>query len=422
MSEANRPAHSEWGASGAHRWMACAGSIRLSRGAKPGKSSFYADEGTVAHAIGEQCLLNSDRNPVDFIGQTLKGQDHDIQVTEEMADAVALYVQTVRTDKLLLQGELWVEHSFDISPLTKGIRLPDGTSPPLYGRNDCCLFDKKEGHLIVYDYKHGAGHAVDVEMNPQLLYYALGAVLENDKKRKHRIRSIEIAVIQPRAPHKDGPVRRFPILLVDLLEWAANLVEAVKRTVASDAPLTAGEHCLFCPAAPVCPELHKQAQETAMTDFRQLQSQPPAPETLTMQQLCGVMAKASLVEGFIKAVRDHLHGLASSGVLVPGWKLVPKRATRKWAGDDNDTAAALHRLAENLTLEDLYTEPALKSPAQVEALLKKAKVLKDADAKATFESLYTKESSGTTLAPDDDARIGMAPPAVTDFAHLRKAG
>jgi hypothetical protein len=76
---------------------------------------------------------------------------------------------------------------------------------------------------------------------------------------------------------------------------------------------------------------------------------------------------------------------------VPGWKLVAKRATRSWMSE----AAALTALTEAGCSADELTE--LKSPAQVEKVLKKRKI-------AMPEGLITAVSSGNTLASADDPR------------------
>lgn len=48
-------AHAQLGPSGASRWMACPGSVRLSAGL-PDESSPFAEEGTKAHELAEICL------------------------------------------------------------------------------------------------------------------------------------------------------------------------------------------------------------------------------------------------------------------------------------------------------------------------------------------------------------------------------
>ena len=60
--------HSLLAASAASRWMACPGSIRMTRGV-PEEASPYAEEGNVAHEISRICL-QEDREPRDSLAST----------------------------------------------------------------------------------------------------------------------------------------------------------------------------------------------------------------------------------------------------------------------------------------------------------------------------------------------------------------
>ena len=95
-----RPVHSALGASSAHRWMACPGSVRLGkeRGASTSRSGRAAAEGSVAHDIAAECLL-LDREAWEYIGETRSHDGWDFVVDQEMAEGVQLYVNFVN-DKL----------------------------------------------------------------------------------------------------------------------------------------------------------------------------------------------------------------------------------------------------------------------------------------------------------------------------------
>jgi hypothetical protein len=103
------------------------------------------------------------------------------------------------------------------------------------------------------------------------------------------------------------------------------------------------------------------------------------------------LASIDLLEGWIRDAREMAVELLEAGVELPGWKLVPKRATRQWVNEQT----ALTALAEAGCSAEELTE--LKSPAQVEKVLKKHKI-------AMPEGLITAVSSGDTLATADDPR------------------
>ena len=103
--------HSTVGASVIKRRKICPGS-RREEAKHPNQSSKYASEGTMAHALGEHCI-NKQRKPQELVGEEFVYEDHGAMkagvVTDEMADAVAVYVDWVNanfdptTDTLLLE-------------------------------------------------------------------------------------------------------------------------------------------------------------------------------------------------------------------------------------------------------------------------------------------------------------------------------
>ena len=116
-----------------------------------------------------------------------------------------------------------------------------------------------------------------------------------------------------------------------------------------------------------------------------------ALKTVNVDDLAAALDKIEVLEGWIKDAREMAQTLLENGVDVPGYKLVAKRAARQWT----DEAAALTALAEAGCSAEELTE--LKSPAQVEKLLKKRKI-------DMPEGLITSVSSGNTLASADDPR------------------
>jgi hypothetical protein len=360
-------AHSVLGASSSHRWIHCPGSVELAKKAPTPKTSVYAMEGTAAHELAEKCLI-SKKSPKDFLGKEILG----FKVTDEMVEAVNLYVDTIRKER---KGQrIMVEQRFDLSWLYPG----------MFGTNDACIYHPDKFLLRVYDYKHGAGIAVDAVDNSQLVYYAIGASKEILKT--HSIKEVEMIIIQPRAFHRDGPIRRWTIPFKELKKWAKRIKAAAEMTKMEDAPLYPGEHCRFCPASGLCPEQYKQTQLQAQTDFEKV----PDPRLLSIEDVSRVVKAAPMIKKFLASCEKVALEAKLNGKEVPDIKLVRKRADRKWVESDDldETLIAL-----GISDDELYTMKRI-SVAQAEAKLDK-KSIKD---------LWEKKEGDLTIAPLTDKR------------------
>jgi hypothetical protein len=132
---------------------------------------------------------------------------------------------------------------------------------------------------------------------------------------------------------------------------------------------------------------------------------PPHPTSLTPDQLSRVLFAADQLDEWLTAVRAYAHAVAEKGK-IPGWKLVPKQARRKWAMEEDRVAADLMYYFD--LDEDLLYETKLKSPAQVE------KLLKPADRQfGGFKLMCPAVSSGLTLVRDTNPRLEVVPSQVT---------
>lgn len=382
--------HSELGASGAYRWMICLGCVLLSRGMLK-TSSQYAKEGNAAHSLAERCL-RSGKPASDYFGEEITIEGEAFAVDEDMVDAVQKYSDTIAQDRK--EGdEIAIEQHFDLAKFYPG----------LYGTNDCSIYRSSTGGLIVYDFKYGRGVAVDVVHNLQLMYYALGAATA---KPNRRLTSVVLVIVQPRCAHPDGPVRRWEISPLDLLEWSGDLVNAAKATQQPNAPLKAGKHCKFCPAIPKCPALRKHVLDTARADFSN-PKEPilPNPESINQKDLAFILGEAGLIEDWVRKIKEYAHHEAESGREIPGYKLVAKRAVRSW---QNEKVTYQRLIEHGCDKTNLYQTPKIKSPAQIEKTIGKKEM-------KLFSDLVLKKSSGTTLVEASDSRPAISSSAQTDF-------
>lgn len=368
-------AHSRIGASSMHRWAACPGSVKLSEGI-PSKSSKYAEEGTRAHDLAAKMLE----------GKTLVLDSIDA----EMMDAIKIYVDEVQSAAKAGGGKFLVEQKFDLSKI----------HPGLFGTADAIVFNEAKSLLQVYDYKHGAGIAVDVEENEQLMYYGLGALLSTGFKAK----DVELIIVQPRCEHPEGRIRRWLFDSFLLLDFAADLKMYAEATEKPNAPLHPGEHCRFCPAAGICPSIHTKALTLAKEEFSPVLSYDP-------EKLGKVLEWLPALENWIKNVREFAYGEAEHGRCPPGWKLVEKRATRKWR--DPKTAAELAtKVAPGVPVTEFFTEPEFKSVAQIEKIMGKKFFEQNMDGQTVAES------SGLTLVHESDKRPVAKADAKSQFTKI----
>jgi hypothetical protein len=237
-----------------------------------------------------------------------------------------------------------------------------------------------------------------VNNNSQLKYYALGALLG----LKYPATRVEFGIIQPRCFHADGPVRTKVMHAADLIDFAADLVDAVKATEDPNAPLNAGDWCKFCPAKGTCPELERRKNEAMKLEFAP--GLPYDPEKLAQ-----ALESVPIVKAWLSAIDSFAYSEAEAGRCPPRFKLVEKRATRKWNTDDK--LVLLEALKPSGIGLVNFVEEKMKSPAQVEKILPK-------EHRGLLADLTVRESSGHTLVPADDKRDAIKTSAQTDFANL----
>ena len=352
--------------------MNCPGSVQLCSGL-PSTSSVYAEEGTRAHALAETLLLGL---PVDPVAEDLP---------PDMLPAVQVYVDYVNS--LSADGyDVYLEQRLDLANYHPELAGCFGTA-------DCVAYRADLKHLYVVDYKHGKGVPVPALGNPQLRYYALGAIA----MIRLPVESVTMVIVQPRSSGE--PVRVDCVDRVALEVFGADLRAAVKRTKEWDAPLNPGEWCQFCPAHAICPEVNKIVTQAVATEFSPAALSSPAALAKALESL-------PVVEGWANAVREFAFQQANAGVRIPGYKLVEKRANRSWKSEGQTVMWLQQRT--KLNSHDYY-DMKLKSPAALEKIVGK-------DLKAELTELVIKESSGLTLAPATDPRPEVMAGVAAEFS------
>ncbi|MEF9960974.1 MAG: DUF2800 domain-containing protein, partial [Niameybacter sp.] len=308
-------AHARLSASGAKRWLVCHPSVRLEE-EFPEQSSSYAEEGTVAHSLGELHLRLA-------LGELTKAQhkkqlntlkkEHVTYYSQEMEEAVATYVEAVM--ELYLEAKsncpdamIMLEQRVDFSEW-----VPDG-----FGTGDVIIIADNSLHIA--DLKFGRGVKVDAEDNPQLKLYALGAFSEY--AMLYDIAQVKMTIIQPRLDH----ISTSELVIEDLLEWADTYVKprALLAYNGEGEFIPGEETCRFCKAKYVCRARGVQQLELMKHDLQ-------SADTFSEDEIAELLTKVGPLVEWAKDIADYAYKQATENhVRYTGWKLIEGRSTRRY--------------------------------------------------------------------------------------------
>lgn len=379
------------GGSTAAQRINCPGSYQLEKQAPKKESSQYADRGSMLHAAMELLVVADpqdgdtlDSLMLDLQGQNLGYKGHEITNELIMTKLYPAWAAWRDVREKYDLDDWFIEQKVSLEVVIEGA----------FGTADILAKDK-ENRLHVLDWKFGDGIAVPVEGNYGAGFYAAAAMYDPDPELEEfceDITGIVLHIVQPRAGFDEDPLQSWE---TDE-EWIEALIDQAETSrdlaVSDDPPYKAGSWCTFCGGKALCPE-HQRGAEMALS---------AQPKSMTAVDLGKYLLMADQLKGWIKSVYDLAQVEMEGGASVPGYKLVQKRATRKWT----DEAEAEKRLKNaKVKIADSHDRK-LRSPAQIEKLNPKRYKNRLAD-------LVESKSSGVTVVPDTDKR-----PAVTNSVEL----
>jgi len=335
--------HATLSASGAHRWLVCAGSVELEK-QFPKTTSDFAEYGTAAHDLAERCLTE-DVQAGKFAGQKFNG----FEVDSEMIAAVDDYLDYVRGHR----GTRFIEQRVEYSNF-----VPEG-----FGTCDALVIDGNKAAVI--DLKMGKGVRVDAKDNPQSMLYALGALNDFDFVLSD-VDNFKLAIVQPRLDH----ISEYEISRKDLLAFGEYAKRRAALALAPNAEFTPNEKaCKFCRAKATCRALAEHNLSIAAEGFSDIQTQITTKrlDVLSNDDIAQLLPQFDSVSCWISAVKAHAQTELENGRDIPGYKLVEGRSVRKWR-DEADAEVVLRR--SKLKVADIFSKK-LISPTQAEKLLGK---------------------------------------------------
>ena len=411
--------------SNASRWMTCPGSVQLIARLPrvPQKSSSYARQGSGAHRLGELVLTDPQGlSPEDFVGRHIAISDDSTEavfVDDEMAQYIEDYVGIAEAYRNTPDTKTFVEHRLTLQKLDP--------ANPLFnecrGTGDFVAVNQIQRWVLILDLKYGLGVPVDGN-SKQLRIYLLLAMLEFDDGQPWKWGGT--TVFQPRLPvppyTEDDHYKAFAFTPDEILgDFAAEVVDAMYAALQPDPPLVPSKAaCRWCEAGNVdtCAALRAavlraatehDAQSSVMTQYsvaspltavpnfvignagvavRPNEVRLRAPDEYTPQELARRLHMGEMLDIWFTGLQHRAAQLIAAGIEVPGWYLKPRTGNRRWKDTRQVTEQALLQL--KLKPADIYTEPKLRSPKQVEDRL--PKLLKGA-----IDSLVERPPGAPTL-------------------------
>lgn len=402
-------AHALLSPSSAKRWLTCTPSARM-EALLPERTSPYAEEGTIAHAVAEIMLryyLNAGviavfDDPWNQLDKILafdpglaglqadclaKGFDYR-EIVETVHDR---YVKVVWEDFVKARAEdptakLLVEVRVDLSAF-----MPDS-----FGSSDAILIYSRTIH--VYDLKYGRGVRVSAEDNPQMRCYALGALV--GPAEEYPVDDVYMTIVQPRL----NLVSTDYMGIGELARWAGNvLTPRARLAYKGEGDFVPGDHCEFCRCKATCKALAEYCSRVT-TVYKET-------DALLPEELGAVLPSVAIVEMWAAAVRARAMEMLSDGTPVPGWKLVEGRSTRKIV--DQDRAVKILEQA-GFGPADYCKAPELRGITDLERLVGKKNFA------TLLGDLVERQPGKPTLAPDTDPRSSYDPAASaeSDFGNM----
>lgn len=362
--------HAKLSPSKASQWMTCTPSACLEQ-EFPNTSSSYADEGTLAHAVGE-CIL---RQLAGFItsaeAETIMAVHMNSQYyNKELHDYAEGYAYYVWNQCKPGKTELFIETRLEMTEW-----IEDG-----FGTADALVIGDRV--LIFNDYKHGKGVPVYAPENKQLMIYALGAYTMF--KEIFEIDAIQMNIYQPRIDNVSG----WEISVADLLVWAeAELKPKAALAYAGEGEFAPGKACTFCRAKSTCRALHDYNMQLATLEFRN-------PDLLTDEEVALVLQRSDMFSKWIDAVAGYALATAVSGEKQwPNFKVVQGRSNRKYSSE-----VIVSTKLEAAGYKDIWKPLALLPLGEMEKKLTKPVFAQ------IVEPLLIKPAGSPTLVPLTDKR------------------
>lgn len=383
--------HSILSPSSASRWLVCTPSARLE--AKAGdKSSVFADEGTLAHKLGELLILYRLHRIITkrykaALADIVASEHYSAEMWDHCNDYADFVLERYNAAKAVDRCALLLTES----KVNLRTWIPDaeGTTDNTIGTT---------GYIEVIDLKYGKGVPVDALENKQAMLYGLGALRVFDLL--FDVNTVKLTIYQPRIDN----ISTWEISVDDLLDFGSTIVRPIaKIAYAGEGDFNPGKHCQFCKVKATCRANSVYRRSLARYDFKE-------PALLDDYEVSEVLRQVDSLVGWANAVKQYAFDKAMRGGVFEGFKLVSGRAVRKYK---NEKAIVRVLKAAGLTDAEIFSKKLL-------GITEMTKLLGIEDFNRLIGDQLVRPAGKPALVPLEDSRpvFKSKPSAKDDFAAL----
>lgn len=383
--------HATLSPSSASRWLACTPSARVEETFAETSSSF-ADEGTLAHKLGE-LLISKELKRIK--PAAYEKQIKEIAANKLFSAEMRSYADSYCEFVIERLNEARSRNSDALIFLEQRLDMTDYV-PEGFGTGDVVIIADEV--LDFVDLKYGKGVPVSAVENKQMMLYALGALKEFDYL--YHIERVRMTIYQPRIDN----ISEWEIGVAELKQWAEEVLKPkAAMAFAGEGEFVAGNHCQFCRAKATCKALADEQLKLAQYEFKQ-------SPFLTDDEVADILRRATQFEKWLKAVEDNaLFEAVNNGKKWPGFKLVEGRSNRVIT---DPAKAAENILKAGFKEEDIFKPKVLFGLTELERVVTKKKFAE------LCGDLVIKPAGKPALVTEDDKRpeLNSLEGAKMDFA------
>lgn len=304
----------------ARDWAACAAFVRMNKTAGAAvvegeQDHTVREEGTAMHEAA-QFMLETGYSP-DWTHAA-----NGVELTDELLDGAQFYVNVLFAHK----GVDWIVEQ---QLAARRIHPKCGGTPDAFGiirnRLTIAIADLKGGFV-----------PVDVFPNWQLIGY-LAAILDTYPEWEQPGVFVEMTIIQPRAYHQDGPVRKHSAPLKSFYPYFDELKRKAEIATGEHALAVAGLQCDNCAARGTCSVAHKAGMRALEV------SGEPVEHDLTVEavdyELMRIEQAQRMLEARLTGLRAHAVHMIRNGVTLPNFAMKSGAGRLAWVDEDAERSA-----------------------------------------------------------------------------------